>query len=196
MEMALDRLPADDPDRALVLATLCSELSDGSPLERLQALADEALAIAESTVTTPPSCACSISLSCPLLVPSLHEQPWPGRPTPWFGPSGWATRCCCSLRRTHGRRLSSQAGDIDEMDRCIEIMASLGEQTRPADSELDEYIHLAKRAQIAGDTDLAEQLATEALQIGTDCGQPDAVPVLRRTAHRSYAPNDAEPWAN
>jgi hypothetical protein len=33
---------------------------------------------------------------------------------------------------------------------------------------------LAKRAQIAGDTDLAEQLATEALQIGTDCGQPDA----------------------
>jgi len=34
--------------------------------------------------------------------------------------------------------------------------------------------HLAKRAQIAGDTDLAEQLATEALQIGTDCGQPDA----------------------
>jgi hypothetical protein len=34
--------------------------------------------------------------------------------------------------------------------------------------------HLAKRAQIAGDTDLAEELATEVLQIGTDCGQPDA----------------------
>ena len=30
------------------------------------------------------------------------------------------------------------------------------------------------RAQIAGDTDQAEQLATEALQIGTDGGQPDA----------------------
>ena len=30
------------------------------------------------------------------------------------------------------------------------------------------------RAQIAGDTEQAEQLATEALQIGTDSGQPDA----------------------
>jgi len=37
LEMTLDRLPADDPDRAVVLATLCSELSYGSPLERLQA---------------------------------------------------------------------------------------------------------------------------------------------------------------
>jgi tetratricopeptide (TPR) repeat protein len=33
------------------------------------------------------------------------------------------------------------------------------------------------RAQIAGDTDLAEQFATEALRIGTDGGQPDA-PVI------------------
>ena len=49
LEMALDRLPADHPDRALVLATLCSELAHGSPLERRQALADEALAIAESS---------------------------------------------------------------------------------------------------------------------------------------------------
>ena len=40
LEMALDRLPGDDPDRALVLATLCAELTYGSPLERRQALAD------------------------------------------------------------------------------------------------------------------------------------------------------------
>ena len=46
LELALDRLPADHPDRALVLATLCSELTYGSPLERRQALADEAIAIA------------------------------------------------------------------------------------------------------------------------------------------------------
>ena len=49
LEMALDRLPADHLDRALVLATLCSELAYGSPLERRQALADEALAIAQSS---------------------------------------------------------------------------------------------------------------------------------------------------
>ncbi len=34
------------------------------------------------------------------------------------------------------------------------------------------------RAQIAGDTDQAEQLATEALQIGTDSGQPDATVIF------------------
>ena len=33
LEMALDRLPAGRADRALMLATLCSELTIGSPLE-------------------------------------------------------------------------------------------------------------------------------------------------------------------
>ena len=46
LEMALDRLSADHPDRALVLATLCAELTYGRPLERRQALADEAIAMA------------------------------------------------------------------------------------------------------------------------------------------------------
>lgn len=48
LETALDRLTADTPDRALVLATLCSELAHGSPLDRRQALAEEALAIARA----------------------------------------------------------------------------------------------------------------------------------------------------
>ena len=43
------RLPVDHADRALVLAALCMELTFGSPLERRQALADEALAIAEAS---------------------------------------------------------------------------------------------------------------------------------------------------
>ena len=66
------------------------------------------------------------------------------------------------------------AGDIVEMDRCIEIMCALAEQLDQPILSWTNTFHLAKRAQIAGDTDLAEQLATEALQIGTDCGQPDA----------------------
>jgi hypothetical protein len=41
LEMALALL-GDDPDRARLLATLCSELGFGSPLEPRQALADEA----------------------------------------------------------------------------------------------------------------------------------------------------------
>ena len=46
----------------------------------------------------------------------------------------------------------------------------------------------ATRAQIAGDPDEAEQLATEALQIGTDGGEPDADRHLRRTAHDREPP--------
>ena len=46
LEMALDRLPADTPDRALVLATLCQELQFGGAPERRQALAYDAERIA------------------------------------------------------------------------------------------------------------------------------------------------------
>ncbi len=47
IEAALDALPdTDSPERARLLATLCSELNFHSPLERRLALADEAKAIA------------------------------------------------------------------------------------------------------------------------------------------------------
>ena len=55
LELALERLPAENPDRALVLATLCTELTFGSGLERREGLADEAVAIAEPSATTPRS---------------------------------------------------------------------------------------------------------------------------------------------
>ena len=48
LERAADLTSTDTSERALVLATLCSELAHGSPLERRSALADEAIAIAES----------------------------------------------------------------------------------------------------------------------------------------------------
>ena len=58
LETALSGLPDQVPERALVLATLCSELAHGSPLERRQALAEEAESIANPVVTTPPAYAC------------------------------------------------------------------------------------------------------------------------------------------
>ena len=71
------------------------------------------------------------------------------------------------------------------MDRCFEIAGSLAEQLDQPTVELGaQPTTRAMRAQIAGDTDQAEQLATEALQIGTDSGQPDATTLLRRAARR------------
>ena len=74
-----------------------------------------------------------------------------------------------------GRRfIAACAGDIAEMDRCLEIKRPLVEQL---DQPFLHWVHTLQRttrALIAGDTDRAEQLASEALQIGTDGGQPDA----------------------
>ena len=174
LEMAVDRLPFDHPDRALVLATLCSELAHGSTLERRKALADEALAIAASSGDDATIAAVVNQVLFPLLVPSMLEQQLT-----------WTADALVRAERVgdpvllflmaHSRATAVfLAGDIDEMDRCIEIMCSLAEQLDQPILSWTNTFHLAKRAQIAGDTDLAEQLATEALQIGTDCGQPDA----------------------
>ena len=174
LEMALARLPTDNPDRALVLATLCAELTYGSTLERRQVLADEAVAIAESSGDDAIIVRVLNNASFPLQVPPLLEQSlaWSadallraervGDPVALFWAAGY--------RALAGAR----AGDIDEMDRCAEINGSLVEQLeQPSLNWWHSYVR-AWRALIAGNTDQAEQLATEALQLGTDSGQPDA----------------------
>ena len=172
--MALDRLPADDPDRALVLATLCSELSYGSPLERLQALADEALAIAESSGDDATIVRVLNQVIFPSLAPSLLEQTLARTADALVRAERLADPVLLFFA-AHARATAVfLAGDIEEMDRCIEIMGSLADQIDQPILSWTNTFHLSKRAQIAGDTDLAERLATEALQIGTDCGQPDA----------------------
>ena len=102
-----------------MLATLCTELTYGSPLERRQALADEALAIAESSGDDATIVRVLNDVSFPLRVPPLLEQSLArsadaleraervGDPVLLF----WAAQ----LRAQHAAR----AGDIDEMDRCF-----------------------------------------------------------------------------
>jgi hypothetical protein len=70
--------------------------------------------------------------------------------------------------------VATRAGDIEEVDRCYGIAGPLVDELDQPHLNWEYTFHLSKRAQITGDTDEAERLATEALQIGTDCGQPDA----------------------
>jgi len=74
LETALDRLSADSGERALVLATLCSELVWASLLERRETLAEEALRIAEASGDEAIIVRALNTVSFPLLVPSLLEQ--------------------------------------------------------------------------------------------------------------------------
>jgi tetratricopeptide (TPR) repeat protein len=66
------------------------------------------------------------------------------------------------------------AGDIDELDRCSEVMKSLVEKLDQPMLRWSYLIQRTHRALIAGDTEEAERLATECFQVGTDSGQPDA----------------------
>ena len=178
LETALERLPDDDVQRALVLATLCTELTVGSQLERRQELADEALTIAErdgddavivqvlNHILLPLSTPHQLELLTDHSADALTRAQSVGDPI-----------LLCTA--ASGRRLvAAAAGDIEEMDRCFEIKQPIVERL---DLPFLNWVHTlqqATRALIAGECDQAEQLATRALQIGTDGGQPDATIVF------------------
>jgi hypothetical protein len=157
-----------------VLATLCQELSYGSALDLRQALADEALEIARTRGDDATIVRVLNAVQVPLLVPPLLAQSL-----------AWSAEALLRAQRlgdpvllhwAASARLvaACRAGDIDEMDRCFEINRSLAERLdQPQLNWWHRYAH-AMRAQIAGDTEAAEHLATEALQLGIESGQPDA----------------------
>jgi len=74
--------------------------------------------------------------------------------------------------------VAATARDVDEVDRCLEIMDGLARQLNQPTITWAVTLEHAMRAQMAGDLDSAELLATEALQIGTDGGEPDAESVF------------------
>ncbi len=174
LELALDRLPGDDLDRALLLANLCTELTYGSPLERREELAIEALAIAESSGHDAVVVRVLNHICYPLYVPQLVDQllvrtadglirvESVGDSVLQFWATYWRA-CVVPL-----------AGDIEELDRCSAVMKALVEKVDQPMLHWSYLIQRTHRALIAGDTDEAERLATECLEIGTDSGQPDA----------------------
>ncbi|MDQ3146148.1 MAG: hypothetical protein M3R01_04325, partial [Actinomycetota bacterium] len=178
LEMALERLTTDNPDRALVLAALCAELTHGSPLERRQALADEAIAIAETSGDDATIVRVLDLVFIPLLVPPLLEQSL-ARSAEALARAERVGDPVLITQAARWRELAvARAGDIEEMDRCYEISGSLAEQLDQPIMNWANIFTRAMRALLAGNTDEAEQLATEALQIGTDSGEPDATVIF------------------
>jgi hypothetical protein len=174
LETALDRLSTASRDRALVLATLCSELTFGSPVERRQALADQALAIAHSCGDDATIVRVVNHVTVPLQVPALLEQSL-ARTADAMVRAARVGDPVLLYRTADCRKIEAyRAGDVDEADRCFEIMGPMAEQLDQPSLNWELTYARAGRAQIAGDNDRAEELATEALQLGTDCGEPDA----------------------
>jgi class 3 adenylate cyclase/tetratricopeptide (TPR) repeat protein len=173
LEQALSRLPENHRDRALLLAHLCSELIYGSSLEHRLALADEAIAIAQSTGDDATIVRVLDHVSRPLHVPQLLDQS--------------LRRSADALVRAHRtgdpvlllgavrRRAycAACAGDIDELDRCLEIGGSLTARLDQPNLNFVHRIERATRAMIAGDTDQAEQLAGDAFRIANEIDEPE-----------------------
>ena len=161
-------------ERALVLATLCSELAHGSPLERRQALAEEAESIANQSGDDTTCLRVLNHLYIPLQVPQLLGPALD--PNDRRARAGGATRgprtsllgCHVALPDGRSLRRHRRTGALPEIHG--EMAAQLGQ---PVFAWGHTFLR-GQRAFIAGDTDRAEALATEALQIGTDSGQPDA----------------------
>ena len=164
----------DTRERALLLATLCNELTYG-PLERRRALADEAKAIARRVgdPATVVQVLYTVHLTA-LCIPStlgerlrdtaeaLDRAEALGDPVHLY----WAA--------AGNRAAAVQAGDSATGARRLAAMKAVSERLRQPTMRWTTRFHEAADALLAGDSALAEELATEALQIGTDSGQPDA----------------------
>ena len=178
VELALARVPIDHPDRALLLAILCTELTVGSPLERREALAREALAHAEQYGDDATFVRVANHITIPLSVPHLLDSSVV-RTTDALARAERVGDPLLLCTAASGRRFTAACvGDVEEMDRCFEIKCPLVERL---DQPFLNWVHTLQqvtRALIAGDTDEAEKRATEALRIGTEGGQPDAAVIF------------------
>ena len=175
LESALNVLGDNDGrEKALLLATLCSELALGTTLDRRQELADAARTMARR-LGDPDTLIRTLNLVCdPLQVPStlsermidateaLELSELLGVPDLLF----WTG--------SYSRLAAVQAGDFEMARRCLATMRAVITKLRQPTMMWITLFNDAADALLTGDPDRAEQLATAALEIGTESGQPDA----------------------
>jgi class 3 adenylate cyclase/tetratricopeptide (TPR) repeat protein len=174
IETALDFARPDSPERARLLATLASELTFDPDQERRKALASEAVAVArgcdDPTVLIDAVCLPRLAVHLPdtleerlaLTAEAVALARTLDDPVARF----WAY-----YTRRYPLLLS---GEVDEADQCLEECKSLvAELSRPA-LLWSLTLFVGIRALHAGDAVDAERIASEALKLGSDSGQPDA----------------------
>ncbi len=174
LELALQQLPPDVPERALVLAALCAELAFGSTLERRQALADEALKIGRATGDDAIIVRTLNQMAFSVTVPSLLESSLQWTADALTRAERLDDPLQLYFAAMYRATASIRANDIKEADRCFAIAGQLVRQLNLPPLHWEYTFHMSKRAQLAGDLAEAERLAGTAVAIGTECGQPDA----------------------
>lgn len=174
LELAADVLPADHPSRPVVLSTLCSELAVLGSIERRQAVAAEAVELADATGNDATVIRVLNDIAFPLATPQLIEQSlqWTARALRLAEQLGvsdllfWAAH--------HSRSTALRVGDLALAERCVEIQAEIADRLNQPTLRWVVSFARAHIAQTLGDNDDAAAAAREALRIGTASGQPDA----------------------
>jgi len=175
LERALPLLPEPDANRGLVLAALCKELSWGTTLERRQALAAEAAAIAQDCADDASAVRILNDLALPLSTPhtletslartamSLQRAERLGDPVLLFFASMWRAQAL------------HMAGDVEGHSELIakreELVERLGEPTL----RWSKMHNNAVQSMIIGDVDGADAISAAALEFGLAHGEPDAM---------------------
>jgi len=175
IEAALDALPeADSPERARLLATLCSELQYHSPLERRLALADEAKAIARRLGDRAISVDVVGRCCNALIAPSTLATSLADLAEVFAAASDLDDPVALLPCATAGCTLAVRAGQFELARERVATLRAMAERLRQPLTLWNASFVDASLALLHGDTEEAEQLATAALEVGTASGQPDA----------------------
>ena len=158
LELALSRLPDDHPDRAILLATWCSEVAFTTHHSDRLAFAEESIGLAEATgddttivrihnqvalsSRSPQFLAQSLSRSADALVRAERI----GDPVLLFVAS--------AIRQV----IAANNGDVEEVDRCLALSdAVVNRLGQPTLAWAHDFLR-ATRAQIAGDVDASRAI--------------------------------------
>ncbi len=175
LEAALDARPdTDNPERARLLATLCTEIIYHSPLERRLALADEAKAIArrlgDGAIFVDVVSRCGTAL----VAPSTLATELTDFAAAFAAASDLDDPVALILAGNVGFYLAIRAGHFDLADERLAIVRTTAEKLgQPLLLWLVGFCDTSI-ALLHGDTEEAEKLATAAFEMGTASGQPDA----------------------
>jgi tetratricopeptide (TPR) repeat protein len=174
LEAALDALPeTDSPERARLLATLCSELLYGSSLEQRLALAEEAKTMArrlgDDATLLHVRARCQIATDTPSRLNTLLAEETESVTL--------ADDLDDPLNRLYAANIGCfafRAGQFELSDEHLAAAHSLAARLQQPALVWWATIGSAARALSLGDVARAEELATAALEVGTSSGQRDA----------------------
>ena len=178
LEAALERAPTNSPERAMVLATYCQELTFESSLERRQELAEEALSAARASGDAMTVVRVLNRVDAPLRVPQELERSLIRSAEALEGAEAIGDAVLQFWAAASRKAAAAQAGDFDEVDRCMHITEGLALSVGQPTMLWTHTYATATRALLAGELDKAEHIAHRAFDIGSDGGEPDAFAVL------------------